>query len=96
MFSSVAYMPIAIQMYMLLSICDRGMWLSSADTCLLRVFYTEIECQKSLEYLGAELDVWLMFHSQITKKCQIAVLSLEKIKNIRQYLTDDACKTAVQ
>ena len=37
----------------------------------------------------------LNFKKQITEKCKIACMNLYRIKNIRQYLTLDACKVLV-
>ena len=45
--------------------------------------------------LGAWLDKNLSFKDHSTKKAQIAMLNYQQIRNIRQFLTRDACETLV-
>lgn len=42
------------------------------------------------------MDMCLTMHKQISKKCQVAMYNLSRIRKIRQYLTEEACKTMVQ
>jgi hypothetical protein len=62
----------------------------------LTVIDAQVKCQQTLKYLGAELDMHMTMHKQISKKCQVAAWNLGKIRKIRQYLTEDACKIMIQ
>ena len=48
-----------------------------------------------IKYLGALIDEKLSFKQFINSKCRIAMWNLQKLKAIRNVLTDDACKTLV-
>ena len=48
-----------------------------------------------IKYLGALIDERLSFKQFINSKCRIAMWNLQKLKAIRNVLTDDACKTLV-
>ncbi|KAK6184551.1 hypothetical protein SNE40_007001 [Patella caerulea] len=48
-----------------------------------------------VRYLGIELDEQLSFSDHITTKCKKAMYGLQKIRNIRHLLTQDACHTLV-
>ena len=53
--------------------------------------------QRSLiiKYLGALIDERLSFKQFINSKCRMAMWNLQKLKAIRNVLTDDACKTLI-
>ena len=55
-----------------------------------------IQRSESIKYLGVWLDSTLSMRKQIHVKCRTALLNIYKIRKIRKYLTDDACKTIVQ
>ena len=46
--------------------------------------------------MGVCLDQTLSLRSHITKKCQIAMLNIQRLKQIRYSLTTDVCKCLVQ
>ena len=46
-----------------------------------------------IKYLGSWLDENLNFKHHITKKCQTAMYNVFKIRNIRKFLTKEACHT---
>ena len=46
-----------------------------------------------IKYLGVWLDQSLLFKKFVNKKCQVAMVNVLMIKNIRAFLTEDACKT---
>ena len=48
-----------------------------------------------IKYLGALIDERLSFKQFINNKCRIDMWNLQKLKAIRNVLTDDACKTLV-
>ena len=47
----------------------------------------EIKVVEIIRYLGVLLDRQLKFKHHITSQCQIAVLNIQHIKNIRHLLT---------
>ena len=49
-----------------------------------------------IRYLGAWFDQYLSFKTQISKTISKAMLNLFNIRSIRPYLSDSACKLAVQ
>ena len=55
----------------------------------------EIKVAEMIRYLGVLLDRQLTFKYHITSKCQIAMLNIQHIKNIRHLLTHDAMETLV-
>eukprot|EP00918_Siedleckia_nematoides_P052803 GHVU01115320.1.p1 GENE.GHVU01115320.1~~GHVU01115320.1.p1 ORF type:complete len:142 (+),score=16.46 GHVU01115320.1:320-745(+) len=55
----------------------------------LMVIDTEVKRQVTLKYLGAEMDMCLTMHKQISKKCQVTMYNLNRIRKIRQYLTEE-------
>ena len=61
----------------------------------LNVNDTPIEASDCVKYLGVYLDKNLNLKQQITAKCKVACLNLFRIKNIRRYLTQEACKVLV-
>ena len=50
-----------------------------------------IQKSTSIKYLGIDLDQELSMKEQIARKCRIASFNLRRIRNIRKYLTRDAC-----
>ena len=48
-----------------------------------------------IKYLGALIDERLSFKQFINSKCRMAMWNLQKLKAIRNVLTDDACKTLI-
>ena len=68
------------------------------DKCIttsLNINNTEIKVAEIIRYLGVLLDRLLNFKHHITSKCQIAMLNIQCIKNIRHLLTQDATETLV-
>ena len=55
----------------------------------------EIKVAEIITYLGVLLDRQLNFKHHITSKCQIAMLNILQIKNIRHLVTQDAIETLV-
>jgi hypothetical protein len=49
----------------------------------------------SIKYLGVDLDQELSYKTHIKRMCKIAMYNLFRIRQIRQYLTVDACKTVI-
>jgi hypothetical protein len=70
--------------------------LQKCHTCELNVNRTMVKRSKSVKYLGATLDENLTLKHHITKKCQIAMFNIQRIKNIRRWLTMEAAKSVVQ
>ena len=54
---------------------------------------TEVPRSESICYLGLQFDQYMSLKSLITKKCTMAMLSFQKNKPIRRYLTKDAATT---
>ena len=48
-----------------------------------------------VRYLGAWMDSELTFRTHVKKKCATAMMNLQRIKNIRKYLTKDSCTILV-
>ena len=48
-----------------------------------------------IKYLGALIDERLSFKQFINSKCRMAMWNLQKLKAIRNVLTDDVCRTLV-
>jgi hypothetical protein len=55
-----------------------------------------VERTNIIKYLGAWIDQNVSFKRHIVKKCGTAMGSLFRIRNIRKYLTQDACHTLVR
>ena len=55
-----------------------------------------IKKKECLKYLGAQVDTTLSFKKHITCKAHAASINLHRIKQIRDCLTLDACKTVTQ
>ena len=54
-----------------------------------------IQWSPIIKYLGALIDERLSFKQFISSKCKMAMWNLQKLKAIRNVLTDDVCKTLV-
>jgi hypothetical protein len=63
---------------------------NSLDVCGTTVTRTD-----KIKYLGVWLDKNLTLKHQITQKTRVAMYNLSNIREIRQYLTVDTCKTLV-
>ena len=61
----------------------------------LNVDDTEVVLVDRMKYLGVILDQNLNMKRHITTKCQTAMLNIQRIKNIRHLLTQDAMETLV-
>ena len=61
----------------------------------LNINNTEIKLADKNRYLGVLLDRKLNLKQHITAKCQIAMLNIQHIKNIRHLLTQEATETLV-
>ena len=64
--------------------------LDKCKTKILNVNNTEIERADKIKYLGVTLDQRLNLKQYITLKCQTAMLNIQRIKNIRHLLTQEA------
>ena len=64
--------------------------LTAMEVCGESIPYSE-----SIRYLGVCIDNNLCLHNHIASKCRIAVYNLFRIVNIRNFLTNEACHTAV-
>ena len=60
------------------------------DVCGVNVTISEV-----IKVLGTYLDKHLTFKQCIMTKCKTAVFNIQRIKHIRKYLTNEACKTLV-
>ena len=69
--------------------------LTKCTTEVVDVNGTEILRSECICHLGVLFDQYMSLKSHITKKCTIAVLSFQKIKLIRRYLTKDATTTLI-
>ena len=68
------------------------------DKCIttsLNINNMEIKVAEIIRYLCVLLDRLLNFKHHITSKCQISMLNIQHIKNIRHFLTQDATETLV-
>ena len=61
----------------------------------LEVCGESIPYSESIKYLGVCIDSNLWLHNHIASKCRRAMCSLFKIVNIRNFLTTEACHTAI-
>ena len=64
--------------------------LDKCKTKTLKVNNTEIELADMIKYLGLLLDQKLNLKQHKTSKCQTAMLNIQRIKNIRHLLTQEA------
>ena len=64
--------------------------LTAIEVCGESIPYSE-----SIRYLGVCIDSNLCLHNHIASKCRIAMYNLFTIVNIRNFLTTEACHTAV-
>ena len=56
---------------------------------------TNINKREGIQYLGAWLDEHLTLREHIKRKCRIAMVNLQHIHPIRQYLAQDTTQTLV-
>ena len=71
---------------------------SQLDKCItksLNINNTEIKLANKIKYLGVLLDRQLNLKQHITSKCQIAMLNIHCIRNIRHLLAQEATETLV-
>ena len=54
-----------------------------------------VECKSVVKCLGAYLDKNLNFKEHVKNKAKVAMTNLMKIRNIRKFLTKEACETLV-
>ena len=69
--------------------------LSKCVTNNIKVYNDVVEKSEIIRLLGIWIDSNLNLKTKITKKCQTAMLNIFRIKHIRRYLTQDACKVLV-
>ena len=74
-----------------------GSWenLLKCSTKNINVCGNIVEGSDKIRLLGTWLGTGLMFKHQINMKCHTAMFNLQKIRQIRQVLTMDACQTLV-
>ena len=68
------------------------------DKCItksININNTETKLADEIKYLGVQLDRQLNLKQHITSKCQIAMLNIQCIKNIRHLLTQETTETLV-
>jgi hypothetical protein len=56
---------------------------------------SEVDRVSCIKYLGASLDENISLKAHIKIKCRTAMFHISRIKNIRSYLTQDACETLI-
>ena len=61
----------------------------------IKVNDSEVIRVNSIKYLGANLDENLSLKHHIKLKCKTAMWHIHQIKNVRAYLTQEACETLV-
>ena len=69
--------------------------LSKCVTNNIKVCNDMVEKSETIRLLGIWIDSNLNLKTNITKKCQAAMLNIFRTKHIRRYLTQDACKVLV-
>ena len=69
--------------------------LSKCDINHLQVSDAAVERGNSFKYLGVWMDDHLSFKKHITAKCKVAMYNIQRIKHIREYLTQEACAVLV-
>ena len=69
--------------------------LEKCKTKTLNVDNTEIELADRIKYLGVILDQNLNLKKHIISRCQITMLNIQHIKNIRHLLTQEATEILV-
>ena len=69
-----------------------------ASKCITRELNIEgdtVHISQLVRYLGAWLDSELSLKTNAKKKCGTAMINLQRIKNIRKYLTVESCTKLV-
>ena len=61
----------------------------------LKVNNVKVQRSSVIKYLGTHMDEKLSFKEHITAKCRTAAIKLQRIKAIRQVLTEQATETLV-
>ena len=61
----------------------------------VRVGVDMVERSALIKLLGTWLDEHLSFEYHITQKCKNAMLSIYKIRNLRRYLSVEACQVLI-
>ena len=69
--------------------------LAKCKTTSILVCDEFVQRSSVIKYLGALIDERLSFKQFINSKCRMAMWNLQKLKAIRNVLTDDSCKTLV-
>ena len=74
-----------------------GSWqnLLKCSTKNINVCSNIVEGSNRIRLLGTWLDTGLTFKHQINMKCHMTMFNLQKIRQIRQVLTMDACQALV-
>ena len=70
--------------------------LGKCQTNSINVCGNLVQRNTVVKYLGVHTDEQLSFKTQIKEKCKIASMNLYFIRQIRNYLTFEACQQAVQ
>ena len=69
--------------------------LDKCKTSYVTISGSTIPRSLSVKYLGVTLDENLILKEHILTKCKTAIANFVRIRNIRNYLTTDACSTLV-
>ena len=72
-----------------------GVQLRKCLTNSLQVVKDRIEKTNFIQYLGSYLDETLSFRNHVQAKSKAAILNYIKIREIKKFLTRDACTTLV-
>ena len=70
--------------------------LAKCNTNAITVVDATVKMSDSIKYLGAHLDKQLNFKRFTSEKCRTVSLNINRIKQIRHYLSMDSCKQIVQ
>ena len=65
--------------------------LQRCTTETLKVINDMVPTSDTIKYLGGWLDQHLSFKTHIKKKCQTAMMNLQRIKTIHHMLAQEAC-----
>ena len=69
--------------------------LKKVEVTSINVNGDSIPRSKVIKYLGTWMDQYLSFRQHILKKCNVAMINLQRIKAIRRILTVEATETLV-
>ena len=74
---------------------DLRQQLNKCKTQSIDVNSTNVHKETSIKYLGVDRDQELSYKTHIKRMCKTVMYKLFMIRQIREYLTVDACKTVI-